>query len=167
MESEATTLPRVGELRMMDLRAVYGASLGSMAGLDVVVLDADGGMPVAAHVQFGELRAGRGYHCAILCPACGAGRSLLLALRGVLKCRACHGHQTRRALERHRADWTRRGGREEDAILRAFQPARHLTAVRLEQARDLAAALAAADQLRVSELQDRLSALSAAMGSDQ
>lgn len=156
MGSEAMIPPRAGELRLADLRVVYGTALRSMSHVDVVVLDVDGGGPIAAHVELGDVRAGRGNHCAILCPACGAPKSLLLARRGALKCRACHGQRTRRALERHRADWMRRGGREEDQLLRAFQPARHLTPRRLEQARELAAALVAADEARVSDLQDRL-----------
>jgi len=166
MESEVA-LPRVGELRLADLKAVYGASLRSMCHIDVLVLDAGGGVPVTARVELGELRAGRGNHCALVCPSCGAGKSLLLARHGALKCRGCHGHLTRRALEHRSHDWTRLGGGEEDAILRVFQPARHLTPGRLDQARDLAAALVAADQLRVTELQERLATLSANVGSDR
>ncbi len=161
MASEATLLARVGELRFRDLRAVYGASLKVMAGVGALVLDADGGLPVAAYVEFIDVRAGRGNHRAMRCPGCGGARSVLLARSATLACRACRGHRTRRQLEHRRADWTRRGGREEDELLRMFQPARRLTAARLDRARQLAAALVAEDEVRVSALQRRLDSFAA------
>jgi hypothetical protein len=160
MESEAKAL-RMGELRIADVKAAYGPSLATMDAFNALVLDADGGAPVATHVELGELRAGRGNHLALVCPACGAGKLLLLAKRGVLKCRTCHGHRTRRQLECHKADWNRRGAREEDALLRLLQRGRTLTSARLDQAHEVARYLISADRARVDALRRGLSILAA------
>ncbi len=155
MASEAMGL-RIGELRMADVKAVYGTALRSMAGFNTLVLDADGGMPVTAYIELGDLHAGRGRHRALVCPSCKAPKLRLLARRGSLKCLSCHRYRTRRQLEHHRADWNRRGAREEDELFRIFGPGRHLTPAKLEHARELARQLIAADHARVADLQQRL-----------
>ena len=164
MGSEAPLL-RVGEVRLGDLRAIFGASLASMGTVDVLTLDMEDATPVASRIELIDIRAGRGNHRALRCPSCGAARSVLLARRGSLACRSCRRHRTRQQLEHRRADWSRGGGREEDELFRVFRPARRLTPARVERARELALALLAADEVRVRDLRTRLDSFTASLES--
>jgi hypothetical protein len=91
MGSEAT-IPRIGELRMADVRAVFGESLAHMTTIDVLVIDADATTALTARVELGELPAGPGRHLALRCPSCGDLKHSLFARRGSLGCRSCHRH---------------------------------------------------------------------------
>ncbi len=148
--------PRKGELRSQDLRAAYGQQLAEVAHVDVVVV-ADAGVPVAASLELGDVACGSRTRRAMLCPACGQARHLLLAREGALKCSQCHRRRTRRQLENHRADFQRRGGLQEDRLLRLMlTPSRRGTSMRLQQARRLVRLLLRADRARVAALRARL-----------
>jgi hypothetical protein len=154
MASEA--MPRVGEVSIADVRAALGTAFDISGHVDVAVIDPEGGVPVSAHVELGQLEAGRGRHRAFLCPGCRTPVRVLRARRGTLRCRKCHGYLTRRQLEHHTAAWNRLGGADEDRLLRLLRGARRLTPTRLELARQIAHGLAAADADRLRELQERL-----------
>jgi hypothetical protein len=158
MGSEAA---RPGEIRVGDLRAVYGPSLRAMDHVDVLVAGRGGSPPAAGRIELVLGPAGRGQHVRLVCPSCGGAKLLLLARGGVIGCRVCLRHRTRRQLEKNLADWNRRGGHDEDQLFRYFQPARRLTAARLAEAARLARALVDADCARLHALQLRLSELSA------
>jgi hypothetical protein len=127
-----------------------------MDKVDVMVIDPGGGMPVTGRLELCTMPAGRGQRLAFVCPKCRGGKYMLLARNGELRCRACLRHRTRRQTERTMADYVRRGGKEEDALLRLFQSARRITSRKLAQARELAMALVAADRARVEDLRGRL-----------
>ena len=151
--------PRRGELRGRDLRAVFGARLRELQHVDVVVV-AGNGTPIAGRLALVNVAAGHGTRRAMVCPACREPRHLLLAREGALKCSQCLRCRTRRQQEVHRADFRRRGGREEDRLLRhLLTPSRRRTATTLRDARHLANLLLHADRVRVAALRERLERL--------
>jgi hypothetical protein len=153
-------MPRRGEVRVRDLRDIHGAALDRLQSVHVLVLDVGGGMPVAAIVQLADLVGGPRVARAFACPACGRPVLMLLARRGLLRCRGCHRARTRRQNEHHLADFRRRGGLEEDMMLRLLPPVRPFTRARLEQAGALAELLLSADRARVRALRDQVTVLS-------
>ena len=153
-------LPRRGEVTTRDLRAVYGADLQRLEHVDVVVLDADGGMPLAARIELMDVRSGWSRRRALVCPACRRGRHLLLGRGGKLKCSTCHRFRTRRQTERSCGDFTTRGGLQEDRLLRLMLPRWSApTSVRLLEARRLVTSLLEKDRARVALLREQLQAL--------
>jgi hypothetical protein len=158
-------LPRPGELRTRDLRAVYGTELLRMVEVDVLVMDADHGVPVAAHVELADMRAGLRRRRALVCPSCRRCRHLLLARAGVLACGECHRQRTRRQRYRTMADWCRRSGREEDRLLRLLRPTSSPNNVKLDAARELARDIVISDRARLAGLQEELAMLAACVES--
>jgi hypothetical protein len=153
-------LPRRGEVTTRDLRAVCGADLQRLEYVDIVVLEADGGMPVAARIELADVRSGWSRRRAFVCPTCRKGRHLLLGRGGKLQCSTCHQFRTRRQTERTCDDFTKRGGRQEDQLLRLLSPRwRGTTSVRLVKARRLVGALLETDRARVALLREQLEAL--------
>lgn len=151
--------PRVGEVAGRDLRIVYGRRLASLDHVDVVVV-ADGGAPVVARLQLVHIASGHGTRRAMLCPTCSQPRHRLLAKEGALKCIQCHRHRTRRQLENRWADFRRRGGQQEDWLLRLMLiPSRKDCSARLRQAGRLVRVLLRADRARVAALRQQLEAL--------
>ena len=151
--------PRPGELRTRDLRAVYGSELLRMTDVDVLVLDAEHGVPVAGRIELADVRCGPGTRRELVCPKCRAGRYVLLARSGVLACGRCHRARTRHQRERTLADWYRRGGREEDRLLRLLSPTAGRTPAKLEMARQLTFDIVSADRARLLGLQQELATL--------
>ncbi len=152
-------VPRRGEVTTADLRAVYGADLQHMDHVDVLVLDADGGMPVAAKIALTLVRSGWSSRRAMVCPACHEACHLLLARGGALKCRRCHRHRTRRQRERSCVEWNRMGGEAEDRLHRLLLRPGLMTPGRLTAAQGLVQSLLAADRARVARFRTTLEAL--------
>jgi hypothetical protein len=151
-------MPRKGEVRTRDLRAVYGDRLNELGHVDVLVV-ADAGTPLAARIYLMDRPAGRGVQRALVCPACEQPRYVLLAKDGCLKCSQCHRHRTRRQLERNLASWNRLGGRQGDQVLRLLLRPTRPTPARMEQAIRLARQLVSTDRVRAAQLREELSAL--------
>jgi recombinational DNA repair protein RecR len=70
-------------------------------------------------------------------------------------------------MEKHRADWNRRGGKEEDKILRLLLRTPSATALGLKEARRLVRTLLDADRARLDRLQQDLRALTQALETRQ
>ncbi len=118
----------IGALRIRDVRrAVPGAR--PVNDVAVMVLGHDGEPPFIGGVKLTSKRSGRGEHLALLCPACAMPRAVLYSRRGSLACAACTRRRTRRQAERTLASW-KRGGREEDRLLRLIGRRRPLDQVR-------------------------------------
>jgi hypothetical protein len=149
-------MPRKGELSTRDLRSVYGGDLRKMSDVGVLVLDEDQGVPVAACVALAERRWGWSRRKALVCPSCAEHKDALLARAGRLQCTGCHRRLTRQQREKKTADWVRRGGREEDRVLRLLRPAVNPSDARFGEARRLALEIVAADHARLDELQRRV-----------
>jgi len=150
--------PRRGEVRTRDLRAVYGRQLAELRHVDVVVV-AEAGVPVTARLEIVDVACGHGTRRAIRCPACGQPRHVLVALEGALRCTRCHRHRTRHQLERHLANWNRRGGKEEDKVLRLLLRTPSATPEGMQEARRLVHLLLDADRARLDRLQQDLRAM--------
>ena len=148
--------PRKGELSVRDVRAVYGADVRQMAHVDVLVLDEHDGVPVAARVDLAESRWGWSHRTRLVCPTCEERRESLVARAGRLQCKGCHNDITRRARERTVANFTRRGGLEEDRVLRLLRPAPYPDGARLGHARRLVQNIVAADHSRLDVLGQQL-----------
>jgi hypothetical protein len=153
---ELEVMPRRGEVRVRDVRETYGPAFTALELVDVLVLDANGGVPVAATVAMTDLPGGRRIARAFSCPGCSRAVLLLLARGGLLRCGKCHRFLTRRQRERTLADFVRRGGQLEDELLRMLPPSRSISSTRIEEARRLAMALLAADRVRLAELRRQL-----------
>jgi hypothetical protein len=151
------TAPRLGEVHVRDLRAALGHALDELDDVDVVVLAEEGGA-IAARVELTSVRSGPSTRRAFVCPTCREPRFLLLARKGALQ---CNRHQrTRRQTELHRADFQRRGGLEEDKLLRLLLTVwRRRTPSRMKEAQRLADLLLRADQGRVAVLRQQLQTL--------
>ncbi len=150
--------PRLGELRVCDLGAVYGAGLLGMEQVDALVLSIDGA--VAARVTLGRLRSGSRVHAGLVCDGCANVVRLLAVRDSELRCRRCLNLRTERQRARTTADWYRRGGRETDQLLRLLaSPTRHLTSRRLRDARRLAQQIVDTDRARVARIKEDLQAL--------
>jgi hypothetical protein len=149
--------PRLGEVHLRDLRAALGDPLTDLHVVDVVVVAEDGGA-VAARIELTTIKSGPSARRLFVCPTCRAPAYLLFARRGALQ---CSRHQrTRRQLENHRADFRRRGGLEEDLLLRILlSPSRRRTRARLREAERLANLLLHDDHARVAVLRARLELL--------
>ncbi len=145
---------------MRDLVAVHGDGLRDLAYVDVLVV-ADGGAPIAARVDLTQIQSGRRTTTVFVCPACRLPRCLLRARKGSLACSRCHRHRTRRQMEQSRSDWTRRGGREEDEILRLLVPTGERAPRTMVDPSVLVSQLLQADRARVGLLRDRLEVLKA------
>lgn len=157
------TLPRRGELTTRDLRAALGAELAGLQRVDVLVLDAEGRSPLAVSIELTRVRAGWSKRCALRCPTCEQARHLLLGRGGKVQCSGCHRLRTRRQTERTCSDFVRRGGREEDRLLRLLLPrAKGAARANLERARLLAERLVTLDRDRVDVLREQLETLRAA-----
>lgn len=149
--------PRRGEVHVRDLRAVLGDDLRELDFVDVLVV-AENSAVVTARVELTDVRSGPSTRRAFVCPACREPRHLLLAREGTLRC-SSH-YRTRRQTERHRADFRRRGGLEEDRLLRLLlSPWRRRTEARLIEARRLAKMVLENDRARVDHLHEQLEAL--------
>jgi hypothetical protein len=136
-----------------------------MTDVDVLVIDAEHGVPVAGRVELTDLRSGPGVRRALVCPKCRAGRYILFARSGVLACGGCHRLRTRHQRERTMADWYRRGGREEDRLLRLLAPMASHTPAKVEMARQLVLDIVSSDRARLLGLQQELATLAACAGS--
>jgi hypothetical protein len=144
-------LPRIGELRIEDLRRVLGDEVWKVGGVDVCVLAAGAGLPSVQRVVLGWKRSGRGEHRAVVCPNCRQPKEILYADgAGALACSICSKRRTREQREGCLAVW-KLGGREEDRLLRLLERDR-LTSAGLDRARVLA------DEIKRGDL-DRLRAL--------
>jgi hypothetical protein len=152
--------PRLGEVRTRDLRAVYGSALRRMAAVDLIVV-AERGAPVTARVELAPVASGWSWRPALVCPACLDTTHLLLAREGKLQCRRCCRHKTRRQAERSLADFRRRGGQEEDRLLRMLTHPTARRALCLTEARRLVKALLVGDRVRIALLREKLQALTA------
>lgn len=106
----------LGTLRARNMRLLEHARPGTKVG--VLVLGADGEPPFVGEVMVGAKLSGRSKHLAILCPKCQRSKFVLYARAGALGCAPCARRRTRRQRERTLASW-RRGGREEDRLLRS------------------------------------------------
>lgn len=119
---------QIGTLRVRDVRAgATGARPGAHVG--VLVLGSDGEPPFVGTVALATKRSGHSEHLALLCGACGHGRSVLYVRGGRLACAACSRRRTRRQSERTLATW-KMGGREEDQLLRLVGRGRALEQLR-------------------------------------
>jgi hypothetical protein len=152
--------PRRGELRTRDARAVYGSEFKTMPYVDVLVLDAGHGAPVAGRIELSYTPSGLSMRRAFVCPTCRSCKHLLLARHGRLACAGCHrAHLTRRQREHRNSSWTEFGGRREDALLRLLRPTVVRTKARLTDARRLVWDILALDRARVGELRQQLADL--------
>ncbi len=106
----------IGLLKVRDLRAAsHVGRPGSRVG--VLVLGLCGEPPFVGDVFLTSKRSGRGDHLALLCLTCARACSVLYLRARKRGCAGCSRHRTRRQTERTLASW-RRGGREEDRLLR-------------------------------------------------
>ncbi len=155
-------LPRRGEVTTRDVRAGLGCEFRHADHVDVVVLDADGGAPVAARIELTVVRSGWSHRRALVCPACRCARHLLLARGGTLRCSTCLQHRTRRQAERTCYEFRRGGGAQEDELLRMLLSRwKPLTPARLERARSLVNGLLDGDRARVAVLRTQVERLGA------
>ncbi len=158
MRLEAT-LPRLGELRIEDVRRVLGDQVWTVDHVDVCVLAAPmGGVPSAQRIALGWKRSGRGDHRAMLCPACNLPKEILYTDgRGGLACASCSRRRTREQREVNMPAWKRLGGREEDRLLRLLQRD-GLSSAGLDRARALAEEIVHGDRDRLDALRPRIEA---------
>jgi hypothetical protein len=144
-------LPIRGEVRLRDARAVHGHAFNGLDYVDVLVLDIEGRSPVVGRIELVDVPGGRGMRRGFVCPRCHESTRLLVARAGELRCRICDRRRSRRQLERTRADWRRRGGCEEDQLLRLLSRPK-LTTGGLDQAREVARQILDDDRLRLQGL---------------
>ena len=150
-------LPRIGELRIEDLRRVLGDEVWKVRGVDVCVLAADAGLPSVQRVVLGWKRSGRGEHRAVVCPNCRRPKEILYADgAGGLACSICSKRRTREQREACLAVW-KLGGREEDRLLRLLERD-HVTSAGLEHARVLANEIKRGDLDRLKALGSKIKA---------
>lgn len=154
--------PRKGEVRMRDVLAVYGDSVRDVGYVDVLVVG-EGGAPLSARIELTELQAGRRKAMAFVCKTCRLPRHLLILRRGALQCSRCHRYKTRRQMEQGLADWSRRGGREEDELLRLLVPTGKRPPTRVVEPSLLVKALLDGDRARLEQLRERLQLLTACL----
>ena len=152
-------MPRRGELSVRDLRAVYGGDLRTMTDVSVLVLDQENGVPVAARVELADRPWGWSRRPVLVCPTCKGRKDTLLAQAGSLQCKGCHRQLTRQQLEKQKANWVRRSGREEDRLLRLLRPALDPNNTRILEARGLVLEILSADHARLEELKEQLADL--------
>lgn len=150
--------PRRGEIRTRDLRVALGTYPNVPDVIDVVVISEEG-TPITARIALTTVPFGWTRRQAFVCPGCQDARHLLLARRGRVQCSRCHRRRSRSQMEKHRADWNRRGGKEEDKILRLLLRTPSATALGLKEARRLVRTLLDADRARLDRLQQDLRAL--------
>ena len=151
-------LPRIGELRIEDVRRVLGATFWEARDIDACVLAPPGGVPSAQRIVLGWKRSGRGDHRAMLCPSCGRPREILYADGvGGLACASCSRRRTREQREVNTSAWKKLGGREEDQLLRLLQR-EGLSSAGLDRARALAEEIVRGDLDRVDALRPRIKA---------
>ena len=161
-------LPRRGEVTTRDVRAVCGGELQHLQHVDLLVLDADGGVPIARSIELTEVRSGPSRRLALVCPACREARHLLLARGGALKCGTCHRYRTRRQAERTCTGFTKLGGQLEDQLLRLVVPRwRRTTPARMVEAQRLVQLLLDGDRAQVEKLRQDVSALQIVLESRQ
>ena len=153
MEIEAIG-PRIGELRREDVRAGLGdAFYFSEDVVNVFVLGRAGEASSACAVTLCWSSAGRGQHRMLRCPLCrGAKRLLFTDGAGGLGCSKCLKRLTRHQRDKHRREYRRLGGRQEDQLLRLIGKPTRTTPAALEQARRLADQLADGDVGRLNEV---------------
>jgi hypothetical protein len=151
-------LPRLGELRVEDVRLVLGATFWEACDIDAHVLAPVGGVPSSQRVALGWKRSGRGDHRALICPACHAPREILYTDGGGgLACAGCLKRRTREQQELNTRAWRQLGGREEDRLLRLLRRDR-LPSAGLDQARALAEEILCGDRDRLDALHPRIDA---------
>jgi uncharacterized protein YceH (UPF0502 family) len=85
----------------------------------------------------------------------------LLAQAGSLQCKGCHRQLTRQQLEKQKANWVRRSGREEDRLLRLLRPALDPNDTKIFEARGLVLEILSADHARLEELKQQVADLAA------
>jgi hypothetical protein len=118
----------IGALRIRDVRrALPDGRPGD--DIAVLVLGPHGEPPFIGEVKLTSKRSGRGEHLALLCPACATPRAVLYSRRGSVACAGCTRRRTRQQTERTLASW-KRGGREEDRLLRLIGRRRSLDEMR-------------------------------------
>ena len=117
-------MPRVGQLRTRDVRAVLGGGFATATHVDVLVLGDAGERPSAACVALADMAGGgRGKHRGLVCPKCAAPKVVLLTDgMGGLGCAGCLKRRTRRQKERTLASWRRGGQLEDELFRRLFGP---------------------------------------------
>jgi hypothetical protein len=147
--------PRVGELRVQDIRVALGRrQFFQIEHVDVLVLGRPGESASATRVFLTEAAGGLGSHRRLVCPKCLRSKKLLLTDgAGGLGCARCLGRRTRRQLERTAASWHRYGGRLEDRLFRILSsPAKRGRERALVEADELARQILDGDQNVLSAL---------------
>jgi len=150
-------MPTFGRVCTWEARAALGPAWSSEDHVHLLVIDPRGGA-VIDQVALTEMKAGRAFHRAFLCAGCGRPKTVLHADRGVLRCSRCLGRRTRRQGERTRADWRRRGGEQEDALLRLLLRRGGRAPAVLDRARRLMVELIGGDQDRFLALKPKIDA---------
>jgi hypothetical protein len=151
-------LPRLGELRVEDVRLVLGASFWDARDIEAHVLAPVGGVPSSQRVALGWKRSGRGDHRALICPVCHALKEILYTDGGGgLACAGCLKRRTREQRELNTRAWRKLGGREEDRLLRLLRRD-GLSSVGLDRARALAVEILRGDRDRLDALCPRIDA---------
>lgn len=118
----------IGILRVRDVRALDGVRPGVRVG--VLVLGPPGEPLFVGDVALTTKRSGYGEHLALVCPACMRPKGILYVRSASLSCATCSRTRTRRQRERTLASW-RRGGREEDRLLRMVERGAPLAPMRV------------------------------------
>jgi hypothetical protein len=144
-------------VHLRDLRGSLGDRLNELEAVDVLVVTDEGGA-IAARLELTTVRSGPSTRRVLVCPLCQEPRYVLFARKGRLEC--SRHHRTRRQAELHRADFQRRGGLEEDKLLRLLTTAsRRTTPGRLQEAARLVSLLLRADRARLAVLQEQVATL--------
>ena len=112
--------PRIGEVRIGDVRIVLGDRFTAAEFVDVLVLSRAGEAASTGRVYLVDKPSGRGCHRLLACPGCHLPRAVLFTDgSGGLGCARCTKKRTRHQREHTCREYRRQGGREEDEIGRA------------------------------------------------
>jgi len=143
-------VPRLGEVRIGDVRVAVGSGFATAPYVDVLVLGQVGQRAFAGRLHFVDKPSGRGMHRQFACPACLEPRGVLFVDgNGGIGCRRCTSRRTRRQLERTCRAFRRGGGSQEDELLRVVTG----SARKPERAQALACSMIEADRARWAALQ--------------
>lgn len=111
--------PRIGELRIKDVRVALGHHFFELGHVDVLVLGRPGEPASTGRVFLTDAAGGLGTHRRLVCPKCLTSKKLLMTDgAGGFACARCLRRRTRRQLERSHASWHRFGGKLEDKLFR-------------------------------------------------